>query len=290
MSTAASAIFVKLAHLPGPVSAFYRVFFGFCGTLALCVVHRPRWPRAAALRWTALGGVLFGIELALWQIALQTTPAANATLFAQIAPVWVGLGAFLFLRERQPWLFWCGIAVALGGAAVVARASGGGAWMSHGDAFAFAASFFYAGYLLVTRRVRGELDSHTFMLVSAGVSSLALWPVCVGMHLPLTGFAPHVWASLLALGLVSHFVGYMLITYALGHFSASAVSATLLTQPLFTATYAAILLGEVPRPAQLAGGALVLAGLAVVQRALSTRERAASAAPAPARRVARRPR
>ena len=159
--------------------------------------------------WTALGGVLFGGELALWQIALQTTSAANATLLAQIAPVWVGLGAFLFLRERQPWLFWGGLAVSLSGVLVVARGSagGGGAWMSRGDGFAFAASILYAGYLIVTRRVRGVLDAPTFMLVSALVSSVALLPVCVAMGLPLHGFAPQVWGALLALGLFSHF-GY----------------------------------------------------------------------------------
>lgn len=281
LCTGSSAVFVKIAHLPGPVSAFYRVAFGALGALLWCAVHRPRPLSREVFRWTALGGLLFGGELALWQIALQTTSAANATLLAQIAPVWVGLGAFVFLRERQPWLFWLGLAVALGGVAVVARGSAGagGGWMARGDAFAFAASFLYAGYLLVTRRVRGVLDSHTFMLVSALVSSAALLPLCLAMHLPLAGFAPHVWGALLALGLFSHFVGYMLITYSLGYFSASAVSSSLLAQPLVTASYAAAFLGEGLRPVQIAGGVVVLAGLAGVQRALSAPPQLASGQP-----------
>ena len=31
LRTASSAIFVKFAHMPGPVSAFYRVLFGWLG-------------------------------------------------------------------------------------------------------------------------------------------------------------------------------------------------------------------------------------------------------------------
>src|SRR5688572_15417308 len=84
-----SAILVRWAGTPGPVSAFYRVLIAAAVLLPwrLAVTPAPRThaptsrmnPRRA--RWIALaGGVFFALDLALWNTAVMQTQAAIASL------------------------------------------------------------------------------------------------------------------------------------------------------------------------------------------------------------------
>ena len=78
--------------------------------------------------------------------------------------------------------------------------------------------------------------------------------------------------------LISQVGGYLSINYALGHLPASVVSTTLLTQPVLTAILAVPLLGEGIGWGQVAGGAIVLAGIWLVHRQRSLAAGRAAAA------------
>jgi drug/metabolite transporter (DMT)-like permease len=61
-------------------------------------------------------------------------------------------------------------------------------------------------------------------------------------------------------------IGYLAISYALGHLPASVVAPTLIGQPILTAILAIPLLGEIPAPIQWIGGAIALAGIYIVNQ------------------------
>lgn len=269
---AGSAIFVKVAAVPGSVSAFYRVLFAAAVAVPWCLWRRPAHPSRSAVLLALAGGVFLAIDLVLWQAALLVTSAANATLLANLAPVWVGLGALFLFRERLGSYFWSGLALALAGMALVA--SGGArrlASAGYGDALAVVASFFYALYFLVTRRVRAGMDTLTFLALSAASGVVLLLAVCLAVGAPLGGFGTRAWAALAALGLVSHLGGYFAINYALGHLRATSVSVSLLVQPVITALLSIPLLGEFLGAQQIIGGALVLSGVYLVNRRVAPR-------------------
>ncbi|MCI0478640.1 MAG: DMT family transporter, partial [Anaerolineales bacterium] len=67
--------------------------------------------------------------------------------------------------------------------------------------------------------------------------------------------------------IVSQMIGYLSISYALGHLPASVVSPTLIGQPILTAILAIPLLGEIPNTTQWLGGAIALAGIYIVNQA-----------------------
>jgi drug/metabolite transporter (DMT)-like permease len=265
-----SAIFVKWANAPGAVSGFYRV------AIAAAVMSLPAARQAAAARrplparslgWAALAGLFFAGDLASWNTSVLITNAANATLFGNTAPLWVGLGALLLFHERLGPYFWAGLALALLGAAVIL----GGDFLTHptlglGDLLALLAGLFYAGFFLATQRARTALSSLTSWWASALTSSAALLVFALALRQPLTGYAPGAYLSLLALALVTQVGGYLAINYALGHLPAAIVSPTLLLQPVLTALFAIPLLGQPLRPVQVLGGALVLAGILLVHR------------------------
>lgn len=266
---ALSALWVKWANIPGPSSAFYRMLIPMVVLVPWWLARRSkdkpleRRPTAQALA----GGVFFALDIIVWNSAILLTSAANATLLANNAPLWVGLGALILLRERLPRAFWPSMAISLIGILLVL----GGDLLRHpdlglGDGLALLASVFYAGYLLVTQQARVRMDTLTFMTLSTVAGVVLLLVVCLALGSPLTGFSTDTWLALVGLGLVSHLGGWLAINYALGHISASLASVSLLGQPVLTALLAIPLFGEYLRWEQIVGGALVLFGIWLVNR------------------------
>ena len=273
-----SAIFIRWAAVPGPSSAFYRVFIaalvlGPLWTASLVTNARQRQPlrnggwRAASL--AVLGGAFFGLDLALYNTAVMMTTATEATLFGNNAPFFVGLGTWVIFRRRPSRAYWIGLALAaLGGAVVmiagISRAAFAGSAV--GDVLALTASIFFAAYLLTTEHVREALDTLSFSALAIAGSVVTLLIVCLVLDSPLGGFPLSTWAALVALGLVSQLGAYFALVYALGHLPATLTSVALLAQVPLTALLAVPLLGEPLDATQAAGAAVVLAGIYIVNR------------------------
>ena len=274
-----SAIFIRWSAVPGPSSAFYRVFIAALvlvpwRILSALVSPRERGRVAGVSRRAFLlalgGGVFFGFDLALYNTAVMRTTATTATLFGNNAPIFVGIGTWIFFRRRPKRNFWIGLALAMSGAAVVMIANATRPDGSTGDftgaLMSMGAAAFFAAYLLATEHVREEMDTLTFSTIAVAGSVLTLLVVCLVVGAPLSGFTASTWAALLGLGLISQLGAYLGLAYALGHLPATVTSVGLLAQVPLTAILAVPLLGEPLTPPYLAGGALVLAGIYVVNR------------------------
>ena len=270
-----SAIFVRWAGTPGPVSAFYRVLIAAAVLMPwrLAVTRKPRAASAAAARrarWIAVaGGVFFALDLALWNTAVMQTQAAVASLLGNLTPVFVGLLSWIVLARRPHGPFWAGLVLSLIGCTLTISAHLGGdtgAGTLAGDALAIAASAFFGAYLLATERIRATLDTLTFNTFAIAGSVVTLGVICAWLGLPLVGYPPRTWLALAGLGLISQLGAYYALVYALGHLPATVTSVSLLAQLPGTAILAALLLGEPLSASQIAGTAIVLAGIYVVNR------------------------
>jgi drug/metabolite transporter (DMT)-like permease len=264
-----SALFVRWAAAPGPVTGFYRMAIASIILLPIALLRHgdPRgWP-VAGLRLAALGGVALSFDLALWNTSVLYTSAANATLLANTAPLWVAIAAALFFKERLSGRFWIGLALVLSGAAAVLGADFLRDFhLGVGDLMAITAGVFYAGYYLATQAGRRHLASLPYVTAAGVTSTLVLLGIVLLLRLPLTGFPPQTWAAFAALGLVTQVLGYVAVGYALGHLPASLVAPTMVGQPVMTALLAIPLLGETLTSVQWIGGAAVLFGIVLVHR------------------------
>ncbi len=262
-----SAIFVKLAGIPGPASAFYRMLISGAALIPWRLAKGGAWPSRKLVILIAAGGLFYALDLALWNTSLLLTSAAAATLLANNAPLWVGLGALFLFREKLTSGYWTGLCVALAGMALL---MGLDAWrhlsFNLGELLAIGASVAYAAYLLTTQRARAHVDTLTFMTVSAIASIAILWVANLSLGTPLTGYSSRSWWALVGLGLFSQLGGWLAINHALGHLRAAHVSVSLLGQAVVTALLAMPLLGEFPAANQVGGGILVLAGIYLVNR------------------------
>ena len=229
------------------------------------------------VQWLAfLGGAFFGFDLLFFNIAVLRTSGATAVLLANNSPVFVGLGTWLLFHRRPAATFWYGLALALAGCAGIVAADTllrGNIAIGDpgGDLLALTAAGFFAAYLMTTERVRGGVDTLTFSTLAVMGSVVTLLVVCLAMNVPLTGYTTRSWASLAGLGLISQLITYFAIAYALGHLPATVVSVGLLAQVPLTALLFVPVLGEPLSAAQMGGGALVLAGIYVVNRAPPSR-------------------
>src|SRR3990170_3090768 len=179
----------------------------------------------------------------------------------------LGLGALLIFRERLNAAFWAGLLLATTGAAAVLGLDTLRAPMfGLGSLLGLLAAIFYGGYFLVTQRGRETLDSMTYFWLAALSSSAVLLLLSLLLGLPLVGYDKRTYLNFLGLGVVTQTLGYLAITYAIGHVPASLVAPTLLGQPVVTALLAGPLLGERLSAGHIVGGIAVLAGVYIVHR------------------------
>jgi len=267
-----SALFVKVSEA-GPVStAFWRVFLALPFLWAWSHWSKREETPAAANAGGLLfaAGFFFAGDLAVWHWSIVLTSVANATLLANLAPIFVTLAAWLIWRQRPSPLFLLGLATALGGVIVLI---GGG--FSHagttllGDALGVVTAMFYAAYQLTVTRLRGSVGTARIMAVSSTVTALLLLPVAWlsgEAFLPATSMG---WAKLFGLALIAHVAGQSLIAYAMAHLPATLSSVGLLLQPVMAGMFAWILLGETLTAVAIGGAVLVLIGIRIATQAES---------------------
>lgn len=262
-----SGIFVSWANAPGAVTGFYRM------AIALLVLAAPFYRRikaigripAAEVKIALAAGFFFAGDLMFWNSGILISGATNPTLMGNTAPIWVGLGALIFFRERQAPLFWAGLLLSFTGAAVIlgidaARDVGLGTF------YGLLAGIFYGGYYLVMQRSRQRLDALTSFWLSGASAAAVLLIGALLMRQPLTGYSSTTYLNFLGLGLLVQVGGQLAINFALGYLPASVVSSTMLGQPVLTALLAVPFLGERLSSWQIAGGVAVVIGVLTVHR------------------------
>ncbi len=273
-----SPIFVRLSEVGPIATAFHRMvlalpLFALWGLRerrgaepsASAGAARPAWG------WLFAAGLGLGFDLALWHLSLAHISVVNATLLANLAPVFVTLAAWLWLGERITRRFIGGLAVAIAGTWVLVFGSGraeattdGQVWL--GTAQALGAALFYAGYILAMKRARRGASLATTMLGSGAATLATLAPLVLLSGEVFWPGSAWGWLVLLGLAWLPQGLGQGLIVHGLAVLPASFSALTLLIQPVVAALLAWVLLGETLAALQALGGALVLGGIALARR------------------------
>jgi drug/metabolite transporter (DMT)-like permease len=266
-----SPIFVRLSELGPIATGFYRLL------LALPLLWLwMRWEERLTARATAriewlpiaVPGILFAGDILFWHWSITTTTVANATLFANLAPVIVTVGAWLYLRERVTSLFLVGMALAMGGGALLMHGSAAmGARYVLGDTLGLVTACFFGSYVVAVARLRHRIPASIIMFYSSAVTCVLLLAATLLSGEGLLPATAHGWVALFALAWISQAMGQGFIAYALGHLPAAFSSLAILIEPLTAAVLGWVWLGEALGALQALGAVIVLAGIAVARRA-----------------------
>jgi drug/metabolite transporter (DMT)-like permease len=262
-----SAILVKLANISGFGSGFYRLFFGTVGIIPVWLYFKKPITDLKGVKIAIICGVLFACDIALWNTSIMLSKASISTLLANLAPVWVGFGALLFMKEKPTRTFWVGTAIAISGVTIIIGVSQVlEAKMNLGNGLAIIASMFYGAYLITVRKGRNSLDTFSFTAISMITSTIVLGVICLVTSTQLWGFSTTSWLALATLGLIPQLLGWLAINQALGHIHPAVASVSLLSQSVFTALFSIPILGEILTIQEIAGALVVLTGIYLVNK------------------------
>ena len=279
-------LFVRLSEVGPSTTAAYRVLLALPLLWVWWRLEQrganpsPQPASAREFGGLAIAGLFFVADLALWHWSLHLTTVTNSTLLTNLAPVFVTVAAWWFLHERLTPMFLLGMTLALAGAVMlVGRSFQLTRQHLWGDALSVATALFYAGYLLSVKLLRRRYSVATIMAWSGLVSGPGF--VLVGWlsgekMLPATA---NGWLVLALLALVCHVAGQCLIGYGLGHLPASFSAVSLLWQPVVAAALAWAVLQEGLSLLQVAGGIVILLGIATASGTLERAVRPGSVKP-----------
>ncbi|MBP1840448.1 DMT family transporter [Formosa algae] len=258
-------VLVRLSLTPGLISAFYRMAIASAIILPYVLITKQlKIPSTKMLLLASLCGVVFGLDVGVWNIAIQESSATQATLLTNLSPVWVGIGAFLFLKDKPVRNFWIGTVIAIIGMVTLV----GFQFFINLDfdlAFFFAilSGMLYAVYMLTSKTVLEETDVLTFMTISVVSSAMALGLLSLMMGQPFSGFSNMGWLVLLIQGLICQLLAWLLISYATKHMRATRVSVSLLGQAILASILAWIFLNETITLQMMIGGIILLFGIRI---------------------------
>lgn len=278
------AIFAKLAYAEGvDVTGLLVARFGLAGAALLAASAATgalrRLDRRTVLVALGMGVFGYAAQAGLYLVAVSRVDASEVALVFSVYPALVMASAILIGRERASVRRGVALVLAVGGTALVLGGAGGG----HGfdpvsAALALGSAGVYTCYILIGDRVIRDVPPLPFtalVCVGALVSCSAASLVVGGADLK-TSVAG--WGWLAAIALVSTVGAIVLFFAGLARVGPSVAALLSVVEPVVTVAAAALVFSEALAPPQALGGALVLAGVTLVQ----WRARAAIA-PAPER-------
>jgi drug/metabolite transporter (DMT)-like permease len=285
LTIAFSAILVKLADVEPATAAIFRCAYALpvLGVLAW-YEDRRHGPRPLRERRLAIpAGIFFAADLIFWHHAIADVGAGLATVLGNTQVVVVPFVAWLLLNERVEARLLAALPLVCSGVVLISGVLETGAYGDHpvrGVVYGLLTGLSYAGFILVLRQAGSDLRRPAGPLFDAtAVAAVAavIAGVAVGEADLVPSWPAHGWLILLAL--TSQVLGWLLISVSLPRLPAALTSVTLTIQPVGSVLLGVILLGENPTALQLAGVALILAGLLAIARRSrvgSVRERAAA--------------
>ncbi len=272
LAIAFSAILVDLANVSPSTAAVFRCAYALPVLAALAWRERRRYgpPPRTASRQAAVAGVFFAADLILWHHAIADVGAGLATVLANLQVVLVAVAAWLVLGERPSARVAAAVPLVFLGAVLISGVVGDTAYGSDpalGALYGVLTAVAYTGFILVLREGSRDLRRPAGPLFEATLSA-TLVAIAAGAVLGEVDLVPswpaHGW--LVTLALTSQVLGWLLIVLALPRLPASLTSVVLTVQPVGSVILGIVLLGENPAPLQLAGVAVVVAGIVVATR------------------------
>jgi drug/metabolite transporter (DMT)-like permease len=258
-------IFIKLTDLPARPLALYRMWLGFAVMLTAQLVLERRLT-VRAFRRSALGGVLFGMNMLTFFSAVKETSVADVSLITALQPALVLVVAGRWFGERVGRREISLTAVALAGVSLVIVGSAGSPeWSAWGDVLGVGALVTFTGYFLASKSARGDLGALEYMTAVMGWAGLVITPVIV-LSTDLPAPSSHDWLILAGFVIIPGAGGHLLMNWAHGYVDVSVSSVMVVAAPVLSALLAVPFLDESFGPLHLAGSALVVGAIIALVR------------------------
>jgi drug/metabolite transporter (DMT)-like permease len=223
-------------------------------------------PRRTLLTALGLGAVGYAAQSGLFFGAVRRMDASTTSLLLYTYPAMVFLAALVLRREHADRRRLLALAFACAGTALVLLGgTGSGSFETVGVVMAITAALAYSTYILVADTVVGRLDPFLLSALVTTGGTVTFWTAgAVHGGLDLT-MPARGWLDIAGIVLVSTVLPVSTFFAGLRRVGPSTASILSCFEPVVTVSLAMALYGERLGGGQLAGGALVLAAVVLLQ-------------------------
>jgi O-acetylserine/cysteine efflux transporter len=251
---------LALGWLPPGWLTFVR--FGLAAAV-LTVAARRQLRAVCTLPVLASGAAGYGGSVVIQNAGITRTSVTHAALLVGAAPVLVAVVAALWHHTVARPVAWAGFAVSLAGVGLITGGRGGGATAA-GDGLVLASLLLSATFTVAQARLlrgRDPIAVTAVQFLGAALAALPFSAVTEGMPSAPGGPGPVLATAGLAAG--GTLLPFTLFAYAQSRVSAEVAGAFLNLEPLVGAVAGVAIFGDPAGLPQVAGGAAVLAGIAL---------------------------
>jgi drug/metabolite transporter (DMT)-like permease len=256
--------------VPPAESAFLRYFFGLVLVAPfLRDLRRNPLPRSL-VRLFAIRGAVHAVGVLLWFYAMTQIPIAEVTALNYLSPVYISIGAALFLGERLAMRRIVAIGAALVGVLLILRP--GFREVSPGHLAMLCTAMLFAVSYLIAKRTTDLASPATVVAMLSIVVTVVLAPVAATVWVTPTA-AEVAWMFLVAVFATG---GHYAMTLAFGAAPVSVTQPVTFLQLIWAALLGWAAFGEGLDPFVLAGGTIIVAAVSFIawREAVAARRRA----------------
>jgi drug/metabolite transporter (DMT)-like permease len=260
-----ASIFIKLCEAPVLIIATYRMMLASLMLMPFaCYKKTWRGWKRSEMGWVFLSGLFLSLHFAFWIASLKYTSVASSVVLVTTHPIFVGIGSWLFLKERIGMNLVLGIALSVLGSGLI---SYGDMSLSKealmGDGFALLGAIAASGYLFVGRKMRKEQDLFSYIFPVYSTAGLILILLSLIFQKSYWGYSPSTYLFLFLLALVPQLIGHTTFNWALKYLPASMVAVSILGEPVGSSILAYFILGEGLTIWKVLGGISIFAGILI---------------------------
>jgi drug/metabolite transporter (DMT)-like permease len=260
-----ASIFIKLCDAPALIIAAYRMVLASLMLMPFAGRHKiwKGW-RRNELGWFLLSGFFLSLHFAFWIASLKYTSVASSVVLVNTHPIFVGIGAWLFLKERLGMNLILGITLSVLGSGLI---SYGDMALSEealmGDGLALLGAIAASGYFLFGRKMRKNQDLLSYIFPVYSTAGLVLVIFSLILQKPFFGYPLSTYLFLFLIALIPQSIGHTTFNWALKYLPASMVSITILGEPVGSTILAYFILSEGLTPWKVIGGISIFAGILI---------------------------
>jgi len=261
----ATFIIVKNSLNDASTLVFLSIRFTMA-TVLLLLVLRNRLNRKGQSDWR--GGLLCGFFLflgyALQTEGLRVTTASNSAFITGLYVVLVPLLSSLVNRSKPRPVEMAGAGAAIIGTALMTSVDVG-MRLNTGDLLTAACALAFAGHILSVAHYSRVMDYERLSLYQVGGVALFSWLGTSFLEPMRVVWTGRLWFGLLSTAVFATALSFLLYTWAQKHTTATRSALIFALEPVFAGLTAWIVAGEAWTARSLTGGALILAGIVLVE-------------------------
>ena len=213
-----------------------------------------------------LAGLSLGAHFWFWTESLKHTSIIISVVLVTLHPIFVGFGAYFFLKEPFSRSLVFGAAIALLGTLIMTGMDISLQNSLWGNFLALIGGIFFSIFLVVSRAMRKEISTFTYSAIVYGLATLFVGFGFIFSDVQFVTASPSAYWALIGIVVLPQLIGHTTINWTLGIFPAAIVGIAIVCEPIGASLLAVILLDEIPTLFEMVGALIIVSGVYIAIR------------------------